>query len=216
MLSRPFALPSTTLRLPALAAVLLLAGFAVPARADIILTVQSVTVSAGSSNDALDVTLTNTGPNSVTIGGFAFGLSTTVPITFTAANISTSTAPYIFTGHSLFGPVISTTPAGQTLEASDNFDVVNAGTTVSAGATVGLGHVLFNVGSTPGIFVVTLAAFPSTSLSSPSGGNVPFTREVNGTITVGVVPEPSSVTLMGVGLAFLAGLARSRRAKIAA
>jgi hypothetical protein len=216
MFRRPFALSSTALRPPALAAILLLAGVAAPARADLILTVESVTVSAGSSDDALDVTLTNTGPSAVSIGGFSFELTTSFEITFTLANISTSTSPYIFVGHSLFGPVISTTGPGQTLDASDVYDVAGSGTTVASGATVGLGQVLFNVGGATGQFAVTLAGYPLTGLSSPQGVNVPFTSEVNGTITVASVPEPSSVALMGVGLTILAGLARPRRAKVAA
>jgi hypothetical protein len=213
----PLTLRSIALRPTALAAVLMISGLAVPARADLVVTVQSVAVDAGSTNDALDVTLTNTGTGSVDIGGFSFGLSTSLPITFTSATISTTLAPYIFAGDSLFGPIISTVPppSGQSLMASDNYDIALSGITLASGATVGLGHVIFDAGL--GIYpvAVNLMDFPFTSLSDLSGADVPITRLVNGTISLrgNSVPEPSTLALTVLGVALVAGLSRSRRQK---
>jgi hypothetical protein len=85
---------------------------AAPGRAPaaLIMTVQSVTVLPGTTGNALDVTLTNTGPSSVQIGGFAFELTTSAGITFTGATTATATAPYIFGGSSAFGPNLATLP----------------------------------------------------------------------------------------------------------
>jgi hypothetical protein len=179
------------------------------ARASLIVTAESVTASAGSSGDSFDLTLTNTGPSAVRIGDFSFGLSTSsTHVTFTAATTSTTTAFYIFDGLSLFGPTISTTPPGQSLQASDVFSVPGSGTTIGAGVTLGLGHVLFNVDSSApsGPIPVTLSPFPQTSLSDQNEGNVPLDVLVSGTITVpgrSTVPEPSTLLLGALGGALL-------------
>ncbi len=168
------------------------------AKAALIVTAGSTIANAGSSA-ALDVTLTNTGPSAVTIEGFSFGLSTASPnITFTGATTSTS-ATYIFSGTSLFGPNINTS-TGPALIASD-IDSNFVGTTVGAGQTVGLGHVLFNVASgTPaGPVTVVVTPFPTTTLSDAMGQDIPIDQLVNGIITVApsrqTVPEPSTLLL---------------------
>jgi PEP-CTERM motif len=180
-----------------------LAGM-VPARADTIITVGNVFAISPSSGNALEVTLTNTGAAAV-IAGFSFGFSVADPhVVFTSATINT-VSPYIFSGHSLFGPNIATTSGGQTLVASDNYDLPNAGATVGTGATVGFGHVFFDVSGAPlGPIAVTLIA-NDTSLADAQGNNIPA-RLVDGTITItqSEVPEPSSLILLALGLAPLA------------
>lgn len=184
------------------------------ARASLIIGVQNVGANSPSSADALDVTLTNTGPGSVTLGGFSFGVSVTDPaITFTSATFATVIAPYIFAGQSLFGPTISTSVPGQTLDASD---LGVTGAPIAAGATVGLGHVFFSVaaGDTAGPKTVTLAASPTTGLFDVAGANVAFSG-LNGTITITAsssrVPEPSTILLMLTGITSLALAHRHRR-----
>ena len=178
------------------------------AQATLVVSAESVTASPGSSADSFDVTLQNTGPLSVTIGAFSFALSTSsTHVIFTSATTSTTTAPYIFDGLSFFGPTISTTPPGQSLQASDLFSGVG-GSTLGGGATVGLGHVLFNVDSSApgGSIPVTLSPFPLTSLSDQNGTNIPVNILVNGTITVPggpTVPEPSTLLLSTLGGALL-------------
>jgi hypothetical protein len=181
------------------------------ARASSILTIGSLVASSPSSNNAFDVTLTNTGPAALTIGGFSFGISVSDPhVVFTSVTTST-VSPYVFDGQSLFGPNIDTAPAGQSAIASDLFAVFGSGTTIGAGVTVGLGHVLFNIlpGASGPIPVTFISA--QTSLSDALGNNLTVNSLVGGTITVpgASVPEPASLMLLGLGLAPLA-TARAR------
>src|SRR5689334_13095918 len=127
-----------------LAALTLALAASPPLWANLILTAGSATAAAPSSGNSFDLTLTNTGPASVTVGGFSIAISVSDShVSFTSATTATSTAPYIFFGNSLFGPVINTS-SGQTLSASDLFAGVGSGSTLGAGVTVGLAHVLFD------------------------------------------------------------------------
>jgi hypothetical protein len=203
----------------ACAAALLLTGGT--ASAGMVVGVQSVTALAGTTGDTLDITLTNTGPSAVAIGGFSFGLSTTSPdITFTDATVNTTTATYIFAGNSLFGPDI-TSATGPPLTAAD-LSVTPAGTTLASGATFGLGHVFFNVSSTaPGGPITASLVSADTSLSDAAGHNVPVNTLDNGTITVipaatVAVPAPPSVIPLLTGALGLLGYGWRRRRHAAA
>jgi len=179
------------------------------ARADLSVTVQSVIVAPNSTGNSFDVTLTNTGPSAVSVGGFSFEITTTAAgINFTSATTATTIDPYVFAGHSLFGPTINTT-SGSTLDASDNYDVQASGITLAAGATVGLGHVFFDIGTTSG--TVTLTPAPATSVSDAGGHNLPISSYVGGTITFSSVPEPSSVLCVLAALPAMAWIARRAR-----
>jgi hypothetical protein len=181
-----------------------LVSLVAPAHAAMIVTVGSKAVSPGTSGNTLDVTLANTGASAVSIAGFQFEV--TVPsssIIFTAVNTST-TAPYIFAGNSLFGPNILNPPPtlpGQAVSAYDIFMTPNAGVSLGAGSSVGLGHLLFNVASTaaPGPITVALLGSGATALSDPNGISIPLGTLNSGTITVGAgsVPAPTSL-LMGL------------------
>jgi hypothetical protein len=167
---------------------------------------------AGSSANSFDVDLTNLGPSSITVGGFAFGLSiANANISFTDVTISTA-ALYVFSGNSLFGPDLSGPSSGQTIFASDSVSVPLTGVTVNSGSTFGLGHVLFNVSAnaTAGIFAVNLAAFPLTNLSDAAGNNLNVDTLSPGQITIPgtVVPEPSSILFL---LAMSAAAATAKR-----
>ena len=60
----------------------------------LVMSVQNTSYTAGTSNDTLEVTLTNNGTSPITIGGFSFGISVgTTNLSFTSGNISTATAP---------------------------------------------------------------------------------------------------------------------------
>jgi hypothetical protein len=168
----------------------------VPARADIVLSIESVTGAPGSTG-TFDVLLTNTGPSDQNIAAFNFELTTAdTNITFTDVTTSTTTAPYIFPpASSLFGPDITTFAIGQTVEAGDVDDTL-AGTDIASGATYGLGNVTYSIdplASNGDIAEIDFAAYPQTSLSDNNLNNVDFTAE-SGTITVqtSTIPEPSA------------------------
>lgn len=201
----------------ALPAVLTLAlvSLAGPARADIILSIESVTGAPGSSG-TFDVLLTNTGPASQNIDAFFLELSTSdTNITFTGVTTSTTTQPYIFAGDSLFGPIIATSGPGQVVDASDVS--ASSGNDVGLGQEFGIGSVAYSIdpGATNGeIATINFDAFPLTSLSDSLGNNVDFTAQ-SGTITVqstSTVPEPSTALPLVSALLFGAFLIRRRRA----
>lgn len=195
------------------------ACFLIPAtaRADLIVSVQSVSAAVGSSDNGIDVELTNNGATDLTIAGFSFGISiANSDISFTDANTSTI-EPYIFDGNSLFGPDLTGPTSGQSLSTSDAYSGFNSGATLDAGATLGLGHVLFDVspGAASGVFPVDLAVFPTTSLADESGNNIPIDKLVSGSITItgptSPVPEPSSMLLLLSCVAVLSAVAGYRR-----
>ena len=138
------------------------ATFATPSRAAPIVSVQPVTVNAGSTGDALDVTLTNTGSTpTVPIAGFSFEIN----VTEYRRSLSPQSTPApprqptFFGSNSTFGPDI-TIPVSS-LESGSAMTCTRSppprGISVGANSTVGLGHVFFNVSSTAsGMIPVTL------------------------------------------------------------
>ena len=191
----------TTVLMAGVAAFLL---YSVPARADLIVWIESsINANAGTSGNGFDVLLTNSGPSAVSIAGFTFEISVTgTDVVLTDATTATVVDPYIFSGHSLFGPIIAVTNTGQDLSTSDVYDVLLSGVALGANATLGLGHILFDVsaGAPSQTVPVTFTTFPATSLSDDAGGNVPINTLSNGQInitgTVGNVPESSSLLLL--------------------
>jgi hypothetical protein len=190
---------------------------AIPARAGIVVTAQSVSASDG----AFDVFLTNTGTSAVDIAAFTFEVNvSSSQIAFTDATTSTTTSPYIFAGNSLFGPDIlaSISMSGTTLDAGDvTADASNV--SVGAGASFGLGHVFFTTtGTLIGDATVSFTGSPLTSLSDAVGTDVPITKFTTGTIIgVAMIPEPSSLILATIGLATLGAtwFVRRSRQKVA-
>lgn len=182
---------------------------AASAEASLIVSVGNVFADSPSSGNTLEVNLTNTGPVSISLAGFSFEIEVTDPhITFTSATIGTGAA-YVFAGNSLLGPTISTSLPGQILDALDLW-AGGGGATIAAGATVGLGHVFFDVsaGDSQGLVTVMLSPFPATSLSDPNGSNISIDTLTNGSITIATssVPEPSALALALLGLAALASI----------
>jgi len=177
------------------------------------------TASAGSTGNVFDVLLTNTDSSSVDLGGFSFGITTSdTDISFTGATTSTAT-PYVFAGDSFddingFTLYTNSLPS-QTLEASD-FSNSGAGSSIAAGATVGVGRVQFDVasGAAAGSFAVIFEDFPTTSLSDSNGNTLDFTSEA-GTITitdVSTVPEPPTGELLICAVGFGILILRCRAA----
>ncbi|HEV8414688.1 MAG TPA: PEP-CTERM sorting domain-containing protein [Bryobacteraceae bacterium] len=185
-----------------------------PAYASLVFSIQSVTASAGSTGNTLDVLLTNTGPSGVSIGGFNFEIAASDPaIVFTGVFTSTVTAPYVFDGDSLFGPQIDT-QTSPTVIASDIS--ASGSAALGSGATAGLGQIFFNVSPTAGLGPFTLSftgGAAGNNLSDALGNDVPIDTFSSGSIQIGAnaVPEPSSLWLTLAGIAVLLGRGRRLR-----
>ena len=197
---------------------LLVLGLAVPARADLVLSIQSDSVPANSSGDSIDVTLQNTGAG-VRVVSFRFEIqASNNNLDFTSVTTDTTVARYIFGGAtSQDGPNITdsigTNPP--TISASDASTNYN-GVYLASGFFFGLGHVTFNAGPAAGPTTITFVTantsfvgFSSSVTYTPTPGII--------TVTPSAVPEPSSTVLMGIGAIAALGYAlRRRRAKAAA
>jgi hypothetical protein len=195
-----------------------LGGIAPPARADFLLTAQSVSATVGDVNVMFNVYLTNNGP-AVDVSSFNFEINTTSSdIAFQQATTSTTLFPYIFAGNSLFGPVISTNGPGQTLDVSDIADAPNSFTTVGTGASFGLGEIFFNVapGAGPGMAPVTFNMSGAFTSVSDINGNLQTLDFVSHQITVSpgsTVPEPGTFMLSAIVIG-LSALAVRRRPRL--
>jgi hypothetical protein len=198
----------------ALAALIAFLAGAQVARADLLLTAESVTAKAGDVNDLFNVYVTNLGTAPVDVAAFNFEINTTsTAITFEEATDATTLFPYVFAGNSLFGPVISTSSPGQTLDASDIAAAPNSFTVVNPGASFGLGLISFNVAPAAPNQVAPVNFNPNSAFTSVSDqfGNLQTLDFASGNITVTAVPEPATGLLLLVPLAGLLWSKRFRR-----
>jgi hypothetical protein len=200
--------------IPALVAAALILGTAPPARAGIIVSVESVSANQGTSGNTLEVDVTNTG-TPVDIASFSFEIVVAAGsgVTFTGADINTSPNTYIFAGNSLFGPKIDTV-TGTTLDASDI--AVSGSTTLGTNSTLALGRVFFDVASSApvGPVTVSLTPFPFTSLTDPNVNDIHIDTLSSGTITISgtsVVPEPTALVSATLGVLASAWFVRRMR-----
>ena len=200
--------------IPALVAAALILSTALPARAGIIVSVESVSANQGTTGNTLEVDVQNTGAP-VDIASFSFEISVAAGsgVSFTGADINTSVNTYIFAGNSAQGPNIDTL-TGTTLDASDN--AASGSTTLGTNSTLALGRVFFDVAASApaGPVTVSLTAFPSTSLTDPNLNNIPIDTLNSGTITISgtsVVPEPTALGFRNLGLLASAWFVRRMR-----
>ena len=196
-----------------------LAVSAIPASGDVILMAGSVFAAPGSTGNTIEVDLINTGLSPIDVAAFEFqiGVDPTSGIDLTGAESSTF-ALYIFAGSSVDDsiPAPLNLTTGSSLLASDSTSLFATGVTVSAGQTVGLGLVTFDVSPAAalGPVDVLFSTDPAfTDLSSPSGDSIPIDSFMNGSIEVGdVAPEPSTAAML---LAALMGLGAWRLRRLA-
>lgn len=177
-----------------------------PARAGMVITLQSVAAGLGTTGNSIEVTLQNIGAP-VTIGAFNFTVTTSnTDITFTGADSNNTSASYIFLGDSfdvINGFPVNTLSAGQTM---DGVDLSNsgAGMLIGTGVTLGLGRILFDVSPTAfpgGVAVTLLTDTAHTSLADLNANNIAIDTFNNGQIQVAAVPEPATALLLIAALA---------------
>jgi hypothetical protein len=178
----------------------------------------TIPVQPGDVGDSFDVFLTNSGPDSLSVAGFAFEVSVAATtITLTGASVSTGANPYIFAGDSFdqingFSLVYVNTagPSPQRLDASDITNVL-AGIQIAPGGSIDLGKVFFDVANPAqaGNFAVSFTGIVSNvananNLSTPEGDGIAVDSFSSGTIQV--VPLPSPAVLFGSGVGALFAL----------
>ena len=166
----------------------------------------------------LDLLNPSTNTQSFDVAGFQFELQIPVAsgVLFSDATTSTTAEPYIFAGNSVadlyFGGslIVSPPPPPATSDLQGFDTVANPGTytTLSPGASFGLGLISFSVdaGATPGSVPVSIIPFSNTDangtqISDNNGNAIGFTSS-DGVIVIqaaGTVPEPSSLMLVIVG-----------------
>jgi hypothetical protein len=173
--------------------------------------VESTTAAPGTAAQ-FDIVLQNNSASAVNIAFFSVDvlLSSTTDVTFTAIDNGT-VAPYIFNITGSFPPGFSATLLPN--EASAN-DLSNSFQVLNPGDTFGLAHVTYLVDPAAhlgDVVNVSLLLPPSgqTELDDQAGAQVPF-NSVNGTITIAgpAIPEPASVTLLGIGGSVLLAVTR--------
>jgi hypothetical protein len=200
----------------ALGVLLVCLASALPLKADLVVSAESVTASPGSLNNTFEVDLVNTGASTIDVSAFALEINTpSSDITFEQATTATAMS-YIFAGNSLFGPIINTDGPGQTLDFSDLASTPNSFTAVAPGTTFGLGLIFFDVapGASSQVATVNFNTAPNISNASDQNGNNLPLDFVSGAITITSAPEPSSWMLLVTGLVGLVwARRRARRAE---
>jgi hypothetical protein len=179
------------------------------ARAELVLNmiVTNTSATPGSSG-SFDVILENAtnSTQDVTVGGFNIDvlLANTDEVTLTG--IDTNTAlPYIFTSTGSFGFLGAVLGNGSEVTGNDLASPPVNGVILMPGQSFGLAHVSFQVAANAagGDVNVPLVGIGSgTALADENGGSISNFNTQAGTISIlAPVPEPSSLTLLAIGLA---------------
>lgn len=182
--------------------------------ADLLLRVEQPTAAKPGGAGAFDVYL-EVLSGSYDVSAFSFGLKVDAGsgIAFTGAAADPLSAPYIFASPSWDGFFVDLSTSG--LIASDSPWVAPGFVTLAAGDVVGLGRVSYAVaaGAHAGDVALSFLLAGETEILDDLGASLAF-DVAPAAITVsspGVVPEPSSLALLGLGLAVAPLLAASRR-----
>jgi hypothetical protein len=176
------------------------------------------TTAAPGTTGQFDIFVVNNTASAVNVASFyadAF-LPDTTFVTFTAIDNGT-THPYIFNSTGSSGFISQLLPN----EAAGT-DTGTTSQVVNPGQSFGLAHVTYLVDPSTPLGTVVNVMLEATSMNFPSpagtylldanGGQIPAVL-VDGTITIGnPIPEPASVTLLGIaGVVMLAGTRLARR-----
>ncbi len=183
--------------------------------------------SAPGLTGSFDILLVNTGPTALNVAGDSVEIALTGVSggSFTAATISTTAAPYLYTKSGTLGPPASPLSfslfPNTTFLASDSEFGSLGSRVIAPGDTYGLVHVSFAISSSATASVGTLSFLDlgtGTSLADTVGNSIAFTTRT-GTFTIvasAAVPEPKSVVMLwigGVGLALVGGSQRLKRGR---
>jgi hypothetical protein len=186
---------------------------ATPARADLLVRVESTSAWTGSVFNPLEFTLTNSGPDAVNIGAFAVGFAlSNSGLNLIDVTYDTTLANFIFQGSSLLGPSLvdpSFMPLSSPVIFADVYDIPGSSITLLAGETVGLGVLWFDAPGPQQIIAVILD--PSLVSFADDINLFPDSQIqlMDGTLTI--LPEPGTLPLMLVattGLLFSFGKRR--------
>jgi hypothetical protein len=184
------------------------------AKASILFSIGSVIAMPGDVNDAVDVLITNLGPDPVDVSGFTFEITaSSAGVTLESATTQTI-APYIFAGNSfvenVFGTsTISFSSPGQTLDASDSAFASNSASTIAANQTLGLGRLFFDVDPADTVGNPSLD-FNSANSNLSNGLGNPLAIDTFNSGTIEVVPEPRTGIEMVFALAAIGVYVRRR------
>jgi hypothetical protein len=194
-----------------LGTLVVLAAVGMPCRADLVISAPNFGALSGSSG-TFDILLSDNG-GSFNLSGFSLELSVSPPpgVSFTAVDTTTAT-PYIF-GALQVPPFSFDIFPNTQFTASDSDFTAPFFVTVNPGDVYGLAHVSYSVdpGAAEGPRSLAFQDLGGgTSLSDDIGNPIAF-DVANG--SANVVPEPASVTLVGIGAASVL-LLRRRRARV--
>lgn len=178
---------------------------ATPARADLLVRVESTTVWTGSVFNPVEFTLTNSGPDAVNIGAFAVGFALSNPsLNLIDVTYDTTLANYIFQGSSLLGPSLVDPlfmPPSSPVVFADAYAVPGSSISLLAGETVGLGVLWFD--APPSRQIIDVILDPLMVSFADDVDLFPDARIqlIHGTLSI--VPEPGTLSLMLVAAAGL-------------
>jgi hypothetical protein len=173
-----------------------------PARADLIVKVESTRAWTKSIQNPLEFTLTNSGPEDVAVGAFTVGFSVSNPdLSLIDVTSDTTGATYIFQGNSAFGPSLvdpSLFPLSTPVLFADACSIAGGSITLLAGHTVGLGVLWFDAPDDRQLIQIELDPLMISFADDINLFPEARIQMMNGTLEI--IPEPGTISLLLAGM----------------